>query len=271
MAAVRRLRRALRRRRRRSVPAVLVPRGAPGSARASLFFDRFPRFFETSTTSARRDRLNLRYEAIVGQNADIFPGARVLDIASHDGRWSFAALQAGAAEVTGIEARDDLARAAGETFAHYGVDEGRYRFVVGDVLDVLAREAFQADVVLCLGFLYHTLRYGELMHRIRAVNPRFLVVDTIVLPHERAPVVRIRSESGEAERSAVADAFSHGGRTLVGTPSLRALESILGVYGFEVERYSDWGALLRDNPELTGAGGYARGKRVTARCVSRGR
>jgi hypothetical protein len=235
------------------------------------FFDDYPRFFETSKVAAHRDRLNLRYQAIFAANRDVFEGASVLDLASHDGRWSLAALKTGAARVVGIEGRPELVASAESTFHHYGIPRDRYRFVAGDLYDALAEVDLRFDVVLCLGFLYHTLRYGELMHRIRAVNPRFLVVDTIVLPHERAPVVRIRSESGEAERSAVADAFSHGGRTLVGTPSLRALESILGVYGFEVERYSDWGALLRDNPELTGAGGYARGKRVTARCVSRGR
>ena len=57
-----------------------------------MFFDAYPRFYETSKTSASRGRLNLRYEAIFGENADVFRGARVLDIASHDGRWSLAAL-----------------------------------------------------------------------------------------------------------------------------------------------------------------------------------
>ena len=57
------------------------------------FFDAYPRFFETSQTSTQPWRLNLRHEAIFGDNAAAFPGARVLDIASHDGRWSLAALQ----------------------------------------------------------------------------------------------------------------------------------------------------------------------------------
>jgi hypothetical protein len=236
----------------------------PGSARASLFFDRFPRFFETSTTSARRDRLNLRYEAIVGQNADILPGARVLDIASHDGRWSFAALQAGAAEVTGIEARDDLARAAGETFAHYGVDEGRYRFVVGDVLDVLAREAFQADVVLCLGFLYHTLRYNELLSHIRRLEPRYLIIDTGVAT-EQEPVVRVQVESVVGRGHAIADRYSWHGLVLSGRPSLAALRMMLGAYGFEVEGMSDWTEMLSGNPGARHVPEYAEGRRVTVR------
>ena len=71
-----------------------------------MFFDAFPRFYETSQTGDPRERINLRYEAIFAHNADVFQGARVLDIASHDGRWSLAALRTGAAEVIGIEARE---------------------------------------------------------------------------------------------------------------------------------------------------------------------
>ena len=68
-------------------------------------FDEFPRFYETSETFAYPNRLNLRHEAIFGENKEVFEGQRVLDIASHDGRWSFAALKAGATSVVGIEGR----------------------------------------------------------------------------------------------------------------------------------------------------------------------
>ncbi len=52
------------------------------------FFGKYPRFLETSGTASKPDRLNLRYEAMIQANCDILEGARVLDIASHDGRWS---------------------------------------------------------------------------------------------------------------------------------------------------------------------------------------
>ena len=39
---------------RQKVPPHLVPRSPPGTARASMFFDRFPRFYATSHTSPRR-------------------------------------------------------------------------------------------------------------------------------------------------------------------------------------------------------------------------
>ena len=46
-----------------------------------------------------------------------------------------------------------------------------------------------------------------------------------------------------------------------------ALRLMLQAYGFKIERFSDWGALLRDNPEAEGVADYATGQRVTVRCV----
>ena len=55
------------------------------------FFSTHSRFFESSVVGSWPERLDARYEAIVTPNKDAFTGARVLDLASHDGRWSFAA------------------------------------------------------------------------------------------------------------------------------------------------------------------------------------
>ena len=87
-----------------------------------MFFDEHPRFLDTGSVFTERHRLNLRHRAIIERNRDILAGARVLDIASHDGRWSFAALKAGAAHVTGIEARHDAVDAGVDhLFRHGGV------------------------------------------------------------------------------------------------------------------------------------------------------
>ncbi len=147
-----------------------------------MFFDDYPRFFETSETSAYHNRLNLRYEAIFAENHDIFPGARVLDIASHDGRWSLAALASGAKSVVGIEARQDLVDHATTNLGLYGYDSDRCTFIAGDVCDVLNDQDFDFDVVLCLGYLYHTLQYNALMHGIRKSNPKHLIIDTVARP-----------------------------------------------------------------------------------------
>ena len=93
-------------------------------------------------------------------------------------------------------------------------------------------------------------------------------MDTAILANKKA-TVRIRIERAGNARNAVADQFSHGDRTIVGSPSFPALKLILEAYGFGIDRLSDWDALIRGNPGATHVGDYANGRRVTARCVSK--
>jgi Methyltransferase domain len=247
----------------------LIRDSAPGSRTAARFFDQFPRFYRTSSTAPETARLNLRYEAIIGENRDIFAGAKVLDLASHDGRWSLAALAAGARSVTGIEARPELVKRATKNLSEYGYQADRARFLTGDVHQVLHTRDFDADVVLCLGFLYHTLRYNELLGGIRRTGARYLIIDTFS-PHMMAPVpnVNVITEYADEEGKAVADAYTRGPSVLVGRPNLAAIRTMLGAYGYQVERLSDWAGLLRDNPATDDFGDYAGQKRITVRCIT---
>jgi hypothetical protein len=213
----------------------------------------------------QRNRMNERYEALFASNRDIFEGARVLDLASHDGRYSFAALKTGAAHVTGVEVRQSLIDKAQETFAFYGQDPETYRFACGDVFEVLAREKFDVDVVLCLGYLYHTYRHTELLYRLHHLAPKHLIVDTMVV-HGTQPMLRMfRERDSEDIRSAAQDAFSVG-RVLVTWPTVPALELLLRAYRFEIESMYDWQSRLAGRPPMPGLEGYAKGRRVTLRC-----
>ncbi len=242
---------------------------APGSRTASWFFEGFPRFYLTSSTAPTTARLNLRYEAIFGENRNVFDGASVLDLASHDGRWSLAALATGARSVTGIEARPELVKAATENLGEYGYGADRVRFISGDVHEVLSTQDLEADVVLCLGFLYHTLRYNELLHGMRRTHARYLIIDTFS-PYMMGPVpnVNVITEHADEEGKAAADTYSHGPSVLVGRPNLAAIRTMLEAYGYRVERLSDWAGLLRDNPGTDNCADYANGRRITVRCVS---
>ena len=101
------------------------------------FFDEYNRFYITSQTSPFPHRLNGRYEAIIAKNIDLISGAKILDIASHDGRWAFAALQSGAEYVKGIEPRKELIDNATKTFTYYGILSSKYGFECGDVFNLL--------------------------------------------------------------------------------------------------------------------------------------
>lgn len=232
-----------------------------------MFFDEHPEFLETSTTANDIGRLNLRHEAIITDNRDVLAGARVLDIASHDGRWTFAALQAGAAHVTAIEGRGRLNDAARETLTAKGVESGRYDLVQGDVYEVLAREDHQVDVVMCLGFLYHTLRYNELLHGIRATGAQHVIVDSKVMAGVKQPTVRMATDKNSIESMAIADRYSFDGKSLVGLPSVPAVRRMLGAYGYRVEKRFNWQQLLDKHPGIEAVEKYRSGGRVTLRAL----
>lgn len=236
-----------------------------GAAVSTNFFDTHPRFFETSETSAKPVRLNLRHQAIFEQHAHVFDGASVLDIASHDGRWTLAALHSGARHVIGVEAREELISNARSNLRYYGVAADSVEFLHGDVFDVLRDHEVEVDVVLCLGFLYHTLRYNELMKLIVDCKPAYLLIDTDI-SKARRPFVRVRTERVSRQGNAVADRYSVGDRVLSGLPSEKAVASIVGAYGFEVVGRSDWAAILRDNESNASINDYRKGERATYLC-----
>lgn len=230
-----------------------------------MFFDDYARFFQTSKVFPNRDRLNLRYEAIFAGNQSVLEGARVLDIASHDGRWSFAALRTGAAHVTGIEARPELVEGARENFAHYGEDPESYTFICGDIFDVLRQQSFDVDVVLCLGYLYHTYRHTELLHHIREIDPTCLIVDTYVVPGVKQPFVKLFLDRPDNQGKAILDPYGHAQRTIVGRPSVPALRTMLATYDFGIEQTYDWDSLLARHPDAKQVNDYRTGWRVTVR------
>lgn len=227
-----------------------------------MFFDDHPRFLETSDVASHKGRLNVRHEAIFGQNAERLRGRSVLDIASHDGRWTYAALVAGAAHVVGVEAREELVAVAETSLEFYGADRGRYGFVSADIFDYLG-EPRPFDVVLCLGFLYHTLRFGELLSGIRDTGARHVVVDTRVHPGEEGDedLIRLVVDRVEKPGHAVTDPRGHGRAVLTGTPSGSALTRMFAVYGYDVCHKVDWEAL--GSRQGGGIAAYREGRRVT--------
>jgi hypothetical protein len=233
-----------------------------------MFFDDYSRFLETSTVYASRDRLNLRHEAIFAANADIFTGTRVLDIASHDGRWSLSALRAGASYVYGIEARADAVEKARANLDYYDEDPKSYDFHCADIFDALTDVTLDVDIVLCLGFFYHTYRHAELLHLISQINPQYLLLDTQVMRKAKQPVVRVRVDRPDNPAQATLDRFGHADRTLVGVPSVPAVQMMLPAYGFRISQQFDWNALLSDHTDVSGVDDYRAGRRATFRCES---
>jgi hypothetical protein len=221
------------------------------------FFDGYPSFFTSSPVGSSRNRLNRRYDALIARHVEYVRGKRVLDLASHGGRWSLAALAAGAAHVTGIDARPKWLDAAALAMIESGFRADRYEFLGGDVHDLLPTLAPQRfDTVFCLGFLYHTVQHIALLSGIARLRPSNIIIDTDVDPDSR-PVVYLAEE----DATDVANATAAGGFALVGIPSRGAVELMLRHVGYGDIRFVDWLAL--GVTDWKGLGAYRDGRRVS--------
>jgi 2-polyprenyl-3-methyl-5-hydroxy-6-metoxy-1,4-benzoquinol methylase len=244
----------------------LVVRGKNNSV-AHGFFDRYPRFFSTSTTASQRDRLNQRHRALIESNGDVIAGRRILDMASHDGRWTLAAHKAGAKHVLGIEARSHLIEAAHSNMSEYGVPGDQVEFRQGDVLAELDRlESGSFDTVFCFGFLYHTIDHMPLFRKIARLRPTNLVIDTAISIRP-ANIIEIRDEQIDEESAGAVGEPGSPARTVIGKPTKSALELMLKAAGFQPLRYYDWfKAGIRRWDDLPD---YYLGARVSLTAVAR--
>lgn len=189
------------------------------------------------------NRLNRRHEMLVTPYAGDLAGSRVLDLASHDGRWSYALSAAGAREVVGVEARGDQI----EQYAAYpdGEVKDRVSFVHGDVYDVLpelAQRGESFDVVAIFGLYYHVMdHYGllELVHRLR---PRLVVIDS-EFARSADPVIRLATETTDSHLNSISHTAGQAVAP-VGVPSRSAMELMARTLGYAVE-WSDWGSVAR--------------------------
>jgi 2-polyprenyl-3-methyl-5-hydroxy-6-metoxy-1,4-benzoquinol methylase len=229
------------------------------------FFDANSGFLTSSHTGAEVNRLNERHRAMIESNRDIISGCRVLDLASHDGRWSFAAAQSGASYVLGIEARAPLVAAAREHLSHRP-HSNRIEFRVGDVMSELPQLSEGFDTIFCFGFLYHMIDHMALFRAVRRLNPKHLIIDTWISSQPGA-IIEVWEEAIDDESAAAFAEFGSPGRALKGWPSKSALEMMLKAAGFGEIRYWNWKkAGIKCWTDLKE---YYLGERVTIRCATK--
>ena len=232
------------------------------------FFDKYPEFISEGSTGVFGNRLNHRYRAIIEHQKEVFPNASVLDLASHDGRWSLAALECGAASVTGIEARPDLAHKSQRLLAKYGYGSGRFDVIVDDCLHALDDlEPNRYDIVLCLGFFYHTIHHFRLLTQIRRLNPGLIILDGL-LSTDDFPGVLFRLEDSTRDGTSVQTAEDERD-AIVGIATIDGLEMMLRHLGLRSE-FIDWHHLglpdwdgVEDYLDWEGVQDYLKGRRYT--------
>ena len=145
-----------------------------------------PRFDLFSDGNPRNEaRLRARTRHIIDANRDAIDGKRVLDIAANNGRWSYAAVNAGARSVVSIEGRQQRVNDAHRFFDEIGVRDlietnvgDMYEFLRDFRDDVRAGKAEGVDTVFCLGIYYHVMDHQGLLRAMTALEPETVIIDS---------------------------------------------------------------------------------------------
>jgi len=167
----------------------------------------------------RRDEPAVDPQALLRSLA---PGRSVVDVGcmwSVDGAYCFAAEDAGATAVTGVDVMPPSARFEDER-ARRG---SAVRFVEGDVHDPAVLEAIGPhDVVWCAGVLYHALNPLLTLERVRALCRERLVLRTAALPElPGAPGACVFYPAGDGAYASAAGGGRAANATLAAAASAR--------------------------------------------------
>ena len=203
------------------------------------FFDDYPEFFKTSSTGSILNRLNKRYTTLIESNKSIIKNSSILDLGSHDGRWSFAAIKNGAINVLGIEGREHLVKNSHKNMELYKIPKERYSFIKGDVLEEIKKiqpETF--DIVFCFGLFYHIMNHVELLEEIKRLKAKYLILDASISESDK-PIIELIEEDSNVEASGIKSKYSTSNQALVGYPSKNAIELMLKNFGYSFFYY-DW-------------------------------
>ncbi len=205
------------------------------------------------TNPAGVNRFERRVDNIFSRNADRITGRRVLDLACNTGRLSFPLLMLGAKSVTGVEARQELIE-RGEAIFDKSDHRGKMRFERGDIFDFLgAAKPGEFDVIVCAGFLYHTVRHADYFRQLKRLAPETTFIDTNIAKNYlwfgsrffgKPPALFMYFE----DASKTSDTIDPDG--IVYWPSASYLEAMLNGAGYDHERVdfkadssSNWAAM----------------------------
>lgn len=228
------------------------------------FFDfaaSYPRYREDSN---KIHRLNKRHDFLVRPFVDDIKDARVLDLAAHDGRWSYAFSSAGAKSVVGIEGRQSII----DDYSYYpeGDAKSRVELRQGDIfsgMELALENGEKFDVVACVGILYHIMDHMRLINLVRSFSPRLVIVDSLFIDGP-SPFIQIVRERTDFDLNTT-PLYDGQDINLIGIPSDGAMNAMAEVCGFAIN-WTDWTVL--PPPERTYLHDYYSMKRRRRRTCS---
>lgn len=138
-------------------------------------------FPQTSHVGSKPNRLNWRCEILLTRNQEAIKGKKILDLASHDGRFTYACLKLGARHVSGVEGREYLVKYAIDNLTDLGYTQEQYSFIQDDIFNYLVKvKPKEFDTILCFGIFDHTIRQIELVREIKRIQPAHLILDMFI-------------------------------------------------------------------------------------------
>ncbi len=198
-----------------------------------------------STRRGNERRLRYRREALL-RTLDACGGVKnrsVLDVGCGDGYFSFEALRAGARTVHGTDISSVEIEKARWLQKHMSSTE-EVRFFQADAIR-WALDVPRADVVLCLGLLYHLFELPHLINVLSMLSgDKCVIIDTDTIPL-RLPLARVEWEESKS--------WQYGGRPVL-VPTMSALAICAFAAGFT--------SLHVDRPGRGAPPDYASGRRL---------
>lgn len=168
-----------------------------------------------------RFRSNLVSETVVDLLGDEVGQSTVLDLACHSGIYAFDMAFRGAQSVLGIELRQKSLEKAKFLQDYYRIPN--VTFEQGDVYDL--DQDLEADVVLCMGILYHVVRPVELIEFCYHHSKKFAVIDTNCSTDPVSAYYVVRDKNMESSLE--------GTRSLEFLPTYRAIIDTMQEVGFK--------------------------------------
>ncbi len=215
-------------------------------------------------------RQRQRHAFLIEPFLDDIKGAKVLDIAAHDGRWSYALAEAGAESVLGIEGRADLV----ELFDELPDSAAKERVTLAaedlfDALDRLIAEKQTFDVVALFGIMYHVMDHFRIVRQCVQLSAKLIIIDSEFMKGVN-PYIQMVKERTDVEINATPQI---GGQEVAikGVMSNAAMERIAEALSCEIE-WLPWENLPKEN--RTVVRDYFRGpqkKMVRRTCALRPR
>ena len=121
--------------------------------------------------------LNARINHLLTENLIHIQGKNILDVGSHIGTFSYAALMLGANFIQGIDTEEKVVLLGRELFQKMSIAKDKYSMTVSDAFKFLENvKEGSFETVLCLGMLYYTTEpYHLLKLMLRAVKETLIL------------------------------------------------------------------------------------------------